>query len=200
MILTVLFTTVTAQAFTITQVGTVQSAEYNEIMDKFYKAEVSVWAGVDPDGYKYVKFSFDGSLKDMDFGMWQPDGTLNNLYGYLNWEKVLSKAIEWGDVAKKNQVDHSADIGDCSTNDIKCHASFVSISDGKTVYVRFDMEDKDNQFYKAEPIMMLEDIKLMNDIFSKKVPAHWEKVQNKATKDTSKLFNIIAWMVIPSTR
>jgi len=92
-------------------------------------------------------------------------------------------------VAKTNQVDHSATIGDCSNNDIKCEARFTSISNGETVYVTFDLEDKDNQFYKAEPIIMLEDIRMMNDIFTKKVPAHWEKVTEQATKDTSNLFN-----------
>ena len=180
-----------AQAFTITKIGTVESSEYNEIMDKFYKNDVTVWAGVDPDGFKYVKFNFDGGLKDLDFGLWQPDDTevTSTLYGYLKWEKVLNKAIEWGEVAKTNQVDHSADIGDCSTADIKCKARFVSISNGKTIYVVFDMEDKDNQFYTADPVIKLVDIIKMNNMFTKQVPAHWERVKNKATKDTSDLFN-----------
>jgi len=181
---------VSAQAFTITKVGSVKSAEYNDLMDKFYKKEVGVWAGVDPDGYHYVEFKFDGGLKDLEVGLWQPtDDTPSSLYGYLKWEGVLAQAIEWGDVAKTNQVDHSATIGDCSNNDIKCKARFTSISNGKTVYVTFELEDKENQFYKAEPIIMLEDIRMMNDIFMTKVPAHWKKVRGQATKDTSNLFN-----------
>ena len=181
---------VSAQAFTIAKVGSVPSAEYNDLMDKFYKKEVGVWAGVDPDGYRFVKFNFDGGLKDLGVGLWQPtDDTPSHLYGYLKLEGVLAKAIEWGDVAKTNQLDHSATIGDCSNNDIKCKARFTSISNGKTVYVTFELEDKENQFYNAEPIIMLEDIRMMNDIFTTKVPAHWKKVTEQATKDTSNLFN-----------
>lgn len=183
---------VSAQAFTITNIGTVQSREYNELLDRMIKSDLKVWAGVDSQGYELVKFDIDGGLKNMGFALWKPkegDDTTATLYGYEKWDFVLSKALEWGEIAQTNAVDHSAEIGDCSTVDIKCTAKFVSISNGDTVWVEFDMEDKDNQFYKAEPVVLLEDIRTLDNLFRVGAPAHWEKVRNQATKDKSNLFN-----------
>ena len=182
---------VPAQAFTVTKIGTVQSAQHNDLVDRMIKSDLKVWAGVDPDGYELVRFDVNSGLKNLKIDLWRPkegDRNANILYGYEKWDHIFTKALQWGQIAQTNSVDHTADLGDCSTVDAKCRARFVSISDGKTVYVRFDMQSKENQFYTAKPVIHLQDIKTLDNLFRIAAPDHWKTVRDKATRDTSKLF------------
>ena len=182
---------VPVQAFTITKIGTVQSAQHNEILDRMIKSDLKVWAGVDPDGYELVRFDVHSGIKNLKIDLWRfkdGDTKANIMYGYDKWDRIFTKALEWGQIAQTNSADHTAGLGDCSTVDVKCRARFVSISDGKTVYVRFDMESKKNQFYTAKPVILLQDIKALDNLFRIAAPNHWKTVRDKATRDTSKLF------------
>jgi len=179
-----------ANAFTITKMGEVPGYQHNEILNKMLKSDVKVYSGVDPDGYKLTSIWFDTGLKTLKMSLWYPvegDSAVDEKE-YKNWKYIIDKSIEWGQVAMENKVDHSESLGDCSTYKVKCSAKFSAISEGTNSWVTFDIESKDNQFYKASKVIFISDMKTLNDLFNKKSPEHWKSIQAKPKVEKAGLF------------
>jgi hypothetical protein len=171
-------------------VGNIEAGEWNEILNTSTETDIRVLAGIDPDGYKLIRIKVDGVIEDINYDLWtNAEGLAGDFSGYKEWIHVLTKAMEWAEVAKSNGVDHRAEIGDCGTYEMKCTADFIAIKDGQSSAVKFYMESKENQFYKAEPIVMIDEIAKLKTLITTGADSKFNELNSKPKVDKSKLFN-----------
>ena len=182
---------VSAQAGTqLYKVGNIEGGEWNELLNTSTETDIRVSAGIDPEGYKLVRIKVDGVFEDMNYNLWtNAQGLAGDFSGYEEWLYVLTKALEWAEVAKSNGVDHRAEIGDCGTYDMKCTANFIAIKDGQSSAVKFFMESKKNKFYTAEPIVMIDQIAKLKTLITTGAENKFKELDSKPKVDKSKLFN-----------
>lgn len=143
-------------AFNIYRVGeVVVGREYNEVWKRWLNKKFTIWVGVDEDKKEYIFFKADTGLGDATVSMDYTAESKDKL------ENAILKAIEWSEVARKNNADATKSLG-CFGYDAysRCERggepttnqmvlSFFAANGGKQTDLIVRLVDRDNQFVKA---------------------------------------------------
>jgi len=146
-----------AQAFNIYRVGDeIVGQEYNDVWKRWFDKKFSIWVGVDNDNTEYIFFKGETGLGDATVMVQNTKATRNKL------KAAVQKAIEWSNVARKNQADTSKSLGCfgrdkydlCEKNgsafdENQMGLSFFAANGGKQTNLVISMVDRDNQFIKT---------------------------------------------------
>ncbi len=172
-ILAITFNPTVANAFNIYMVGeTISARSYVDVLKKWTNRDFSIWVGVN-NGQKIIFFRGETGLKD---------ASVNVYYGYgiqQKIEKIVSKSIEWSDIAKKNNADTSKGLG-CLGYDRYEHCEedgsaykenqigfrFFSANKGKQTDLVISIVDADNQFIKESLYLNLAAMKKLKKIIA----------------------------------
>jgi hypothetical protein len=145
-----------SSAFNIYRVGSpVIGQEHNDVWKKWFPRTLTMWVGIDGKT-EYLLFQVDTGLGD---------ATVRIKYSKAVQEKLrtaVKKAIEWSEVAKKNEVDTTKPLG-CWGDDLhkicekdgnafdenQVGMSFFAANEGKQTNLVVDIVDLNNQFIKA---------------------------------------------------
>jgi len=144
-------------AFNIYQVGnSVIAKEHNELLHRWIPRSFSVWVGVDQKKTEYLIFKADTGLKEAVVSVRYTKATRDKL------GRMLTKALEWTEVARKNEADTSKGLG-CFGDDPsglcakdgnaldenQMGLSFFAASRGQQTDLIIDIIDRENQFIKV---------------------------------------------------
>lgn len=156
-----------AFAFNIYRVGDViQGREHNEILNRWLDREFSIWVGVGDKRKEYILF-------EAETGLSKATVMVNNTKSIREkLKKAVSKAIEWSDVAKKNNADTTKGLGCfgvdkynlCEKNSTafeegQMSLKFFSANNGSQTDLIISVIDRDNQFYKASIYITISEMK-----------------------------------------
>lgn len=145
-----------ASAFNIYQVGSVViGQEHNEVWKRWFDKKFSIWVGAHRKDENLI-FKAETGLGDATVTVNYTKAVRDKL------ERAVTKAIEWSEVAKKNQADTTKGLG-CFGNDLygicekdgnafeenQMGLSFFAANGGKQTNLVIDIIDDGNQFIKA---------------------------------------------------
>ncbi|MBW2324772.1 MAG: hypothetical protein JRF41_14925 [Deltaproteobacteria bacterium] len=182
-----------AQAFNIYRVGNeIVGQEYNDMWKRWFDKKFSIWVGVRENNTEYIFFKGETGLGDATVMVQNTKATRDKL------KKAVAKAIEWSDVAKKNQADTSKSLGCfgrdkydlCEKNgsafdENQMGLSFFAINGGKQTNLVISIVDRDNQFIKTTIYVDVPEMRKMLNVVEK-IESTFEKAR-KTAKD-QKLF------------
>ena len=182
-----------AQAFNIYRVGNeIVGQEYNDVWKRWFDKKFSIWVGVSENNTEYIFFKGETGLGDATVMVQNTKATRDKL------KKAVVKAIEWSDVARKNQVDTSKGLGCfgpdeydlCEKNgsafeENQMGLSFFAANGGKQTNLVISMVDRDNQFIKTTIYVDVQEMTKMLNVIEK-IESKFEKAR-KTAKD-QKLF------------
>ena len=159
-----------AHAFNIYRVGEeIIGQEYNDVWKRWFDKKFSIWVGVSENNTEYIFFKGETGLGDATVMVEYSKTTREKL------RKAVEKAIEWSDVARKNQADTTKNLGcfgwDDEYNSCMISGSafvknqmglrFFASNSGKETSLIISIIDRDNQFIKASIYVNLPETKKM---------------------------------------
>ncbi|MBC2714852.1 MAG: hypothetical protein HF978_06020 [Desulfobacteraceae bacterium] len=178
-----------AQAFNIYRVGDeIVGQEYNDVWKSWFDRKFSIWVGVNNNNKEYIFFKGETGLGDATVMVQNSKARMDKLKG------AVTKALEWSDVARKNQADTSKGLG-CFGDDEynlcgkdgsaykenQMGLSFFAANSGKQTNLVINIVDRDNQFIKTSIyIDMIEMKKMLNVVDN--IENEFEKAR-KTAKD-----------------
>jgi hypothetical protein len=182
-----------AQAFNIYLVGEeIVGQEFNDVWKLWFDKKFSIWVGVGENNTEYIFFKGDTGLGDATVMVQNTKATRDKL------RKAVVKALEWSDVAGKNQADTSKSLGCfgldkydlCEKNGSafdknQMGLSFFASNGGKQTNLIISIVDRDNQFIKTSVYVDVPEMKKMLNV-TEKIESEFEKAR-KTAKD-QKLF------------
>jgi len=180
-------------AFNIYRVGEeITGQEYNDVWKRWFDKKFSIWVGVSEDNTEYIFFKGETGLGDATV-MVQRSKTIRN-----KLRKAVVKAIEWSDVARKNEADATKSLGCfgrdkydiCEKNgtafdENQMGLKFFAANSGKQTNLIISLVDRDNQFIKTSICIDLQEMKKMLNVVDQ-IESALEKAR-KTAKD-QKLF------------
>lgn len=178
-----------ALAFNIYRVGeAVQAREYNDVLKTWVDREFSIWVGVGSKKQPYLFFQGDTGLGDATVRVKYAPEIRNKL------EHILTKAIEWSQIAYSNEADASKGLGCLGWDRHKlCEEysspfganqisfTFYAANSGKQTDLVVDITDRNNRFDKATLHI---DLKGMTTLLGsvKAIDSSLERAREKAIK------------------
>lgn len=147
-----------AQAYNVYRVGEViKGKEYNDVLKWWIERDFSIWVGINDGGYKHILFKAETGLGDATVAL-AYSITLRNEFGSL-----IEKAIEWSDVARKNNADTTRGLGcfgglyrdphceetGATSKENQLGLSFFAAQGGQQTNLIINIVDEDNEFLKA---------------------------------------------------
>lgn len=146
-----------AQAFNIYRVGDeIAGKEYNDVWKRWFDTKFSIWVGVSDNNTEYILFKGETGLGEATAMVQNSSAIRANLKG------AVQKAIEWSDVARKNQADASKSLGcfgydsyglceknGTASDENQMGLSFFAANSGKQTNLVISIVDRDNQFIKT---------------------------------------------------
>lgn len=144
--------------------------EYNDVWKRWFDKKFSIWVGVSENNTEYIFFKGETGLGDATVMVQNSKTTREKL------RKAVVKAIEWSDVARKNQADTTKSLGCfgrdkydlCEKNgeafdENQVGLKFFAANSGKQTNLIINIVDRDNQFIKASIYVDLPEMKKMLD-------------------------------------
>jgi hypothetical protein len=188
-----LFSFQKAYAFNTYRVGEeIVGQEYNDVWKRWFDKRFSIWVGVSENNTEYIFFEGETGLGDATVMVQNSKATRDKL------KKAVEKAIEWSDVARKNQADTSKSLGcfgrdkyglcekkGSAFDENQMGLSFFAANGGKQTNLVISMVDRDNQFIKTTIYVDVPDMKKMLKAIED-IESEFEKAR-KTAKD-QKLF------------
>ena len=146
-----------ASAFNIYQVGSVViGQEHNEVWKRWFDKKFSIWVGAHGKKDENLIFKVETGLGDATVRVNYTKAVRDKL------ERAVTKAIEWSEVAKKNQADTTKGLG-CFGNDLyeicekdgnvfkenQMGLRFFAANGGTQTNLVIDIIDMNNQLIRA---------------------------------------------------
>ncbi len=119
-VLLIMFST-SVYSYSLLYIGSVESREWNDFGDKFYNYPLKIYAGGKPDGsektilieiknafgddYKKYFVSKKCRKKQIEKGRCPEDGFRGFNNNYYDLKRILTKSIEWSNIAKENKIE-----------------------------------------------------------------------------------------------
>ncbi len=158
-----------AHAFIIYRVGEeIIGQEYNDVWKRWFDKKFSIWVGVSENNTEYIFFKGETGLGDATVIVEYSKTTREKL------RKAVEKAIQWSDIARKNQVDTTKSLGcfgwdeydlceknGSAFNENQMGLSFFAVNGGKQTNLIISIVDRDNQFIKTSIYVDLQQMKKM---------------------------------------
>jgi len=182
-----------AHALNIYRVGDeIVGQDYNKVWKRWFDKKFSIWVGVSDNNTEYIFFKGETGLGDATVMVENTKDTRDKL------ENSVAKAIEWSDIARKNQADTSKSLGCfgrdsydlCEKNGSafdknQMGLSFFATNGGKQTSLVVSIVDRDNQFVKTTIYIDVPEMQQMLNVVEK-IEVEFEKAR-KTAKD-QKLF------------
>ncbi|MDA0226860.1 MAG: hypothetical protein O3C03_06550 [Proteobacteria bacterium] len=179
-----------AHAFSIYRSGqTVEGEEHNDVINRWVPRDVSLWVGIDGDT-EYLIVRTETGL-GVDDAMIEPavDAT-------EKLRSILTKAISWSDIARKNKADTTKELGCLGGKEwdvSHCERygrpkggqvafTFFSTRGGKQTSLILEIIDVENQFKKAQVYLDLNGMKRLREAVTR-VDAAFKKARERGQKD-----------------
>jgi hypothetical protein len=177
------------QAFNIYSVGEeIVGQEYNDVLKRWFVRKLSIWVGVREDNTEYILFKGETGLGYATVMVKNTKATRDKL------KRAVAKAIEWSDVARKNQADASKSLGclgedkydlceekGLAFDENQMGLSFFSANSGQQTNLIISIVDYDNQFIKTTIYVDVPEMKKMLNVIGK-IESEFEKAR-KTAKD-----------------
>lgn len=155
-------------AFNTYEVGEITGQEYNDVWKKWFNKKLSIWVGIDnEDNKEYIFFQGDTGLGNATVSIQNLEGTIEQL------KEAVKKAIEWSDIARKNQADVSKNIrcfNLCAEKPYRGNQmsmSFFAANSGKQTNLIIMMIDRSNHLIKTTIYVNLLEMKKLLMIIGK---------------------------------
>jgi hypothetical protein len=167
-----------SNATTMTKAGSIEGFEYSSSIKRSLSRELSVWVSTNQIQIGTAN-SMGGTFVDFDADV---------LGRASQFSALLAKALEWGDIAIKNNADVSKSVGVIKDKgQVEIMFSSIVSNGVTTVSVRIDIEDWENRFFSSKVYLMgLEQIREFKSIFDN-IGIVLEEAQRKQSNES--LFN-----------
>lgn len=179
-----------AHAFSIYRSGQVVEGEaHNDVIGRWMPRHVSLYVGISGEA-EYLIVRAETGLGVADAMMEPALDAIERL------QTILSKAISWSDIARKNKADTTKilgclggkewDVSHCERygkpEEGQVAFTFFSARGGKYIRLILDIIDEENQFKKAQIYLDLIDIKQLREAATK-ADAVLNKARERGQKD-----------------